>query len=205
MGKQIDSVKLTLCEENSKVAKNNKERFRLRLGWPIKVLILTFCFSIAFSLFSQLISSKVGIILSVVIIFAFLAIGVIFDIVGVATTVCNKEVFQSLSQKGDRIAKVAYGFVKNSEKVSSFCCDIIGDICGVLSGSAGAALIVKVHFNLSSSGMLLISTITSAVIASLTVFFKALGKTLAINRSHSIVYKMCKILSFFIKRMKNEK
>lgn len=205
MGKQINNVKLALCAENGKVAKQNMHNVKLKFGWPLKVLILTFCFSVTFSLFSQIISSKVGVILSIIIIFVFLSIGVVFDVLGVAASVCNKQVFRQLDEKGDRAAKIAYKLSSNSEKMSSFCCDIIGDICGVLSGSAGAALAMKINLNLSASGMVILSTIVSAIIASLTVFCKALGKTVAINKSHSIIYKFSKFLTFFLKRRKNEK
>ena len=41
-------------------------------------------------------------------------------------------------------ANVAVKFKKNAEKVSSFCCDVIGDICGVISGGAAAAISVLI-------------------------------------------------------------
>ena len=196
-------VKQTLDAENGKVLIKSKSKLKFSFAWPLKVLLLTFCFSVGFSIFSQIINSKVGIIISILIIFVFLFIGVVFDIIGVASTVCDKNVFLKLAIGGDRTASACYALVKNSEKVSSFCCDIIGDICGVLSGSAGASLRSKFHFSLTGTAEILSLTIISAIIASLTVFLKALGKTLAIEKSHSIIYRACKVLSIFIRRKKH--
>lgn len=151
-----NKIKLALSLENGKVSKR-KQNFKMSMKWPVKVLILTFCFSTFFSIFSQLINSKVGIALSILIIFVFLAIGVVFDIIGVATTVCSRNVFFELAKKEDRAAKLACKFVSNSEKVSSFCCDIIGDICGVLSGSAGTSLLIKINMQMSGTLNLLLS------------------------------------------------
>lgn len=203
MDETKNKVKLTLSHENSKALEKRKSSFKLSFAWPLKVLLLTFCFSVGFSIFSQIINSKVGAVLSVLIILVFLFVGVVFDIIGVATTVCERGVFKSLAESGDGVAHLAFKLSSNSEKVSSFCCDIIGDICGVLSGSAGASLIVKLHFSYSGAGLILLSTITSAIIASLTVFFKALGKTIAIGKSHSIVYRLCKFLNIFIRKKKH--
>lgn len=198
-------LKQTLSVQNNKVLIKNKSKIKFNFTWPIKVLVLTFCFSIGFSIFSQIINSKVGVVISIFIIFIFLFVGVVFDIIGVASTVCEKSVFLSLAQKGDKTARICYRIVCNSEKVSSFCCDIIGDICGVLSGSAGASLLSKINFSLSGTAEILVLTVISAIIASLTVFFKALGKTLAIEKSHSIIYRVCKVLSIFIRRKRGDR
>ena len=199
------NIKLTLSTENNKVLEKRKSSFKFSFIWPLKVLVLTFCFSVGFSIFSQIINSKVGVFLSIIIILLFLFIGVVFDIIGVASTVCGKNVFLTLAEKGDKAGAVAYKMVSNSEKVSSFCCDIIGDICGVLSGSAGASLLVKINISSLGTAEILVSTIISAIIASLTVFFKALGKTVAIEKSHSIIYRLCKFLTLFKRRSNAEK
>ena len=87
---------------------------------------------------------------------------------------------------------------KNADKVSSFCCDVIGDICGVISGAAGvtisALLVSKYHFNL-----LFVSLVVTAFISSLTIGGKAIGKNIAINKSNIILYEFAKFISIFYK------
>ena len=46
-------------------------------------------------------------------------------------------VYHAMSSKKIKGAKKAVSFKKNADKVSSFCNDVIGDICGIISGSAG--------------------------------------------------------------------
>ena len=93
-------------------------------------------------------------------------------------------------------ADVAVTFKKNAEKVSSFCCDVIGDICGIISGAAGttitAILVEQYQFNLLLTGLVI-----AAIIASLTIGGKAIGKSFAINKSAIILYEFAKFISNF--------
>lgn len=191
--------------DNENAHKKNLPKLRNSLAWPLKVLILTFSFSVCFSVLSEIINSKVGVIISLLIIVVFFLLNIIFDVIGVATTVCEKQGFVELAKHGDKNAKIAIRMVENNEKVCSFCCDIIGDICGILSGSAGASLIYKFHFNLTSAELILFSTLISALIASITVFAKAVGKNFAIRKSSTIVYFVGKVGTLFLKRGKNGK
>ena len=82
--------------------------------------------------------------------------------------------------------------------IKIICNDVVGDVCGVVSGSAGmmvaATLIDKVHINSS----LLVLLVTS-IIASLTITSKALGKTIAIKNSKAITEKVGKVIHIFKK------
>ena len=85
---------------------------------------------------------------------------------------------------------------KSPRTTSSFCCDVIGDICGVISGAAGtticAILVTKYHTDLLLTGLIL-----TAIISSLTIGGKALGKSFAINKSDIILYEFSKFVSNF--------
>ena len=126
----------------------------------------------------------------------FIIIGILFDIVGVSVTTAEESVFHSMNSRKVKGANVAVKFKKNAEKVSSFCCDVIGDICGVISGAAGTAitaiLVTKFNTNLLITGLLV-----TAIISSLTIGGKAIGKSFAINKSDIILYEFAKIISNF--------
>ena len=98
-------------------------------------------------------------------------------------------------------ANIAVKFKKNADKVSSFCCDVIGDVCGIISGAAGTAittiLTIEFKFNLLVTGL-----IVAATIASLTIGGKAIGKSYAINKSDIILYKYTKFISNIYKKKK---
>ena len=69
--------------------------------------------------------------------------------------------------------------ISNTEKVSSVCNDVIGDIAGVVLGATGAAIAAQL-FSESASGFWLSLTLTS-LIAAVTVGGKALGKQYAVR------------------------
>ncbi|WDC83794.1 hypothetical protein PL321_14940 [Caloramator sp. mosi_1] len=79
-------------------------------------------------------------------------VGIIFDIIGVAVTAAEEAPFHSLASRKVKGAKTAVKLIRNADKVSNFCNDVIGDICGVVSGAAGAIIISK----LISKGFLII-------------------------------------------------
>ena len=92
----------------------------------------------------------------------------------------------------------------NSDKVSSFCNDVIGDICNIISGSAGLVVALEIanKFNIKTT---LVTLLMASLIASLTIGGKALGKGYAVNQSEYIVSKVTKILNKFEKKKKKRK
>ena len=111
-----------------------------RNNWPLIVTILAFTISLLFSFMSESVMPKVGIIVGIMILILFIFIGIIFDMIGVAVTSSNEEPLHAMSSKKIKGAKKAVSFKKNADKVSSFCNDVIGDICGIISGSAGVSV-----------------------------------------------------------------
>lgn len=173
--------------------------------WPVKILVITIFLSLGFSVLSEMLLSNVGIAVSVVVIVFFLFLGIVTDMIGVATTACSIEPFAAMCSRKVKGAKVAMSLVKNAEKVSSICNDVVGDICGILSGTAGAAITVKlINPGIGSSVQILIAGAVSALIAGLTIFGKAVCKKYAINNCSKIVLGVGKCLSIFSKRKKDK-
>ncbi len=197
----VNNIVSVLKTENQKSAEKVKSTLKDKVEyfwkWPLKVLVFTFCITIVFSVVSEVITSKAGYLLSALVIIVFILVNILFDIVGVAITTCSIENFEPLLEKNDKSVKICVMLVKNAEKVSSFCCDIIGDIAGILSGSASAAIMAKFTIDFGISETIVVSTLFASIIAAVTVFAKAIGKRFAINHSVSIIYKVGKFLSFF--------
>lgn len=170
-------------------------------NWPLIVTILAFFISLLFSFISESIMPKVGIIIGIIILILFILIGIIFDMIGVAVTSSNEEPLHAMSSKKIKGAKKAVSFKKNADKVSSFCNDVIGDICGIISGSAGVTVAIGLsnRFNLN---LFLTSLIVTALIAALTIGGKAFCKKIALLNSHKIVYMTAKIISKLEKEKK---
>ena len=139
-----------------------------RNNWVIIVTVLAFFISLLFSLLSQTLMPKVHIILEIIILLFFIALGIVFDMIGVAVTASNEEPLHAMNSKRIKGAKKAVNFKKNADKVSSFCNDVIGDICGIVSGSAGVAITATISKALNIN-IFYIGLIVTAIISSLTI------------------------------------
>ncbi|MBO5376628.1 MAG: hypothetical protein J6A52_07265 [Bacilli bacterium] len=167
--------------------------------WIITISIVTFLISLFFSFLGEVIIPNAHIIISFLLIITFILLGIIFDMIGISVTVADIKTFNSMATKRVRGAHLAVKFIKNSEKVSSFCNDVIGDICGIISGSTGITIALVIS-DLTNINSLIITLLVTAIIASLTIGGKAIGKSFAINKSNTILYKFVLFLSFFYKK-----
>jgi hypothetical protein len=205
--KTVSSIKDNAKKQDTKNAINKavKRKRSSWWSWPVKAFIMTIFVSLAFSIISEFTLTNVGIVVSVFLILLLLAVGIIADMIGVAATACSIEPFTAMSSRRVKGARVAIIIVKNSEKVSSICNDIIGDICGILSGAAGAAITLKMmNPSMVNSLQVLIAASVSAIIAGLTIFGKALCKKYAINNCTKIILTVSKTLSLFQRVNKNK-
>ena len=167
--------------------------------WLITITILAFTISFVFSLVSEITLSNVNLILGILILITFIALGIVFDMVGVAVTSGTESPLNAMSSKKIKGAKKAVSFKKNADKVSSFCNDVIGDICGIISGSAGVTITATISktYNLD---IFWVGLIITAIIASLTIGGKAVSKSIAMINSNKIVYLTAKVISVFEKK-----
>ena len=175
-----------------------KEKAKVNWTWIIIVTMLAFSISFLFSTISEFIVPNVNSLLAALITLFFIILNIVFDMIGIAVTVGDLKTFNSMATKKVSGSKLAVKLIQNAEKVSSFCNDVIGDICGIVSGSTGVALSIMIaaqtNFNLS-----LVTLLTTSTIAALTIGGKAIGKSLAINKSTIIIYEFSKVLNIFYK------
>ena len=166
--------------------------------WLITVLLISFILSIVMSITSEGIIPKVNVFIGILIILLFIFISVIFDMIGVAITAQEETPFHSMASKKIKCSTHSVKLLKNSDKIASICNDVIGDVCGVVSGSAGVlvANTISDSFGINKS---LVVLITTAIIASLTITGKAYGKTIAIDNSKDITERVGKIVNKFSK------
>lgn len=167
--------------------------------WIITISIITFFISLCFSFLGEVIIPNVHLIISIILVFTFIILGIIFDMIGISVTVADAKTFNSMATKKIKGARLAVKFIKNAEKVSSFCNDVIGDICGIISGSTGITIAIIIS-NTTHLPSLITSLLTTAIIASLTIGGKAIGKSFAINKSNVILYKFVQFLSIFYRK-----
>ena len=161
------------------------------MKWVILSFIMTFILSMIFAYVSTTGVSNLSLLPALLILVLVVFLGIFFDIIGVAVTVANEEEFHAKATKKVKGSKDSIVLIKNAPKVANICADVIGDICGVLSGAISAMIASKIAEKTGSN----LQFIISAVVASLTVGGKAIGKEVANKNSTKIVHSVGIILS----------
>ena len=178
-------------EEDRKQKKTEKTPSHAR--WVIRVFLIAVALSAAMSLCSGALLEDAGYVVATLILLLFIALGIMFDIIGVAVTAANPKPFNSMAAHRVKGAKEALYLIRNAEKVASFCNDVVGDICGIVSGSTAAVIVTQLQRDLSTHSVLLSIGIT-ALISGITIGGKALGKTVAINDCTNVVYRVARVM-----------
>ncbi len=191
-------------------SKDKKAGFKLReFSWSFKILFITIALSMLFGVLSEIVLKNGSLIIAIVLILILFVVGVVFDMIGVACTSCSIEPFMSMASKKEKGAKEGIALIRNADKVSSFCCDIVGDMCGILSGAAGAMIVAKLMLVSGSATEIVISALISSCIAGFVVFGKSIGKVFAVKKSSNIILLCGKFISNFNsnkkQKPKNEK
>lgn len=165
--------------------------------WIISIFFVTVFISAAFSFVSSELLSETSTAISFVILFTIVLIGIIFDIIGVAVASADEKPFHSMAARKVPEAQDALRLVRNADRVSSICNDVVGDVCGVISGSASAIIAAALVLNFTPSASTFIRLLMSALVSGLTVGGKACGKNLAMRESTKIIHSAAKVIWFF--------
>lgn len=147
----------------------------------------------AFTLATTQILGQAGYIVAFAILIFFIGIGIIFDIVGVAVTAASEAPFHSMAAHREHGAAESLRMIKNADKVSNFCNDVVGDVSGIISGTTAALVAARLIEGLRSE-TILIPLLVTGLVSGLTVGGKAIGKTLAFNNSTAIMLKVGKLV-----------
>lgn len=178
-----------------KKTKQKQNSNAVNVRWIATISITSFFLSVLMSYTSKRALESVGNIIAFVILFAFIALGILFDIIGVASTVATEKRFHSMAARRVKGAKQAIWIARNAEKVGSFCNDVVGDISGIISGATSAVIITRLTQDGTDIRSVILSLIITGCVSSLTIGGKAVGKTFAISHSEDIVFLTGRVLS----------
>ncbi|AHF07374.1 hypothetical protein [Desulfitobacterium metallireducens] len=156
------------------------------------VFILSFAIAVLAGLGSELLMRKSSIWVAWILLFMIIGISIIFDIIGIAATAAIEKPHHAKAANRVQGAKQTVYLLRNADFVANFCNDIIGDVAGTLSGAMAASILVDLIRSYPSLGNqeILWNTFLLALVASLTITGKALGKSLAINEADEIMSKV---------------
>ena len=183
----------------TKKAELKKKKEKKRNLWWLKITIISFLLGAFFSFISDL-TSSFGNIIVITLLLVFLILGsILFDGIGVAVTSCELAPLVAMSARNVYGARTAIKLVKNAEKVSNICNDVIGDIFGIVSGACSIVIVLKLMTIFTDASQQLITIIISSLVGALTIGGKAMLKESAIKNSKEFVMFVSKILAIFSK------
>jgi len=160
------------------------------MRWSIFISIVTFVLASVFSIASTATLQGVAWGAGMLIVLAIVLIGIVFDMMGIASASASETPFHAMAAEKVPGAKQAIYIVRNADRFSNFCNDVVGDICGIISGTASALVVVKLIGSAGEGESLLTAAVTvvfSAIVSALTVGGKAVGKSFSIHYSVPIV------------------
>lgn len=146
-----------------------------------------------FTFASSEVLGSVGYVMAFMVLAVFILLGIVFDTIGVAVTAATTKPFHSMAAHKEHGALEGIRLIRNAEKVSSICNDVVGDISGIVSGTTSSLIVSRLMSDLSTDNILLQLSV-SGIVTGLMVGGKAVGKTLAINKSTLIVLNVGKLI-----------
>lgn len=166
--------------------------------WVITVTLLSFIISAALTVASSNVLREAEIITALFVIFIIILVNILFDIIGTAVTAAEETPFHAMASRKRFGAKQSIKLIRNADKVSNVCNDVVGDICGIISGAAGAYIIIRIIGQQEKAGIA--ELVMTGLITALTVGGKALGKTIALHNSNYIIYKVSIFISLITEK-----
>ena len=173
--------------KKEKRTKEKKSGASAQYRWALTVFCMAVALSAALSLASESMLDGAGMAVAVLILVMFIGLGIVFDVIGVAVTAADARPFHSMAAHKEKGAKEALLLLRNASRVSSVCNDVVGDICGIVSGATGAVIVTRLQQAFNTRTVLL-SVAVTALISGLTIGGKALSKTFAMKQSTKVVY-----------------
>ena len=174
-------------------ASAKKERIKAA-KWVITIFFVTIFISGSISLLSDILMENSTMAVAFLILLVIILVGIIFDIIGMAVATADEKPFHSMAARKVPGAQESIRLLRNAERVSSICNDVVGDICGVVSGSASATIAAQILRNFDFTWPQIISLAMSALAAGLTVGGKAIGKSFAVNSCTTIVHTVGRVV-----------
>lgn len=178
------------------VAKMN-ELIQKATKFSLGIAVITFVLAAIFSIVSTFMLAGVSWGIGMIIVLMIVFVGVFFDMLGIAATAADEVPFHAMASERVNGAKESIVIVRNADRFASFCNDVIGDISGIVSGTASALVVIQltVGFGYSESSLFsqVVSVVFTSVVAALTVGGKALGKSFAMRFSTKIIFQVGKI------------
>jgi len=164
--------------------------------WALTAFLMAMVLSAILTLASEAMLDGAGMVIALLILMLFICLGILFDIIGTAVMSADPKPFHSMAAHKVKGAKQALTLLRNADRVSNVCNDVVGDICGIVSGATSAVIVTQLQNGLNVQSVL-ISVGVTALVSGMTIGGKAMGKPFAIQKSTRVVYLAGRFLYLF--------
>ncbi|WP_078545835.1 hypothetical protein [Litchfieldia alkalitelluris] len=183
-----------------------KQHIRESINWSLGIAVITFVLAAIFTIVSTFALSGLTWAVGTLVVLIIVLIGIFFDMLGIAATAADEVPFHAMASKKVNGSKSAIHIVRNADRFASFCNDVIGDISGIISGTATAIVVLQLTVSTQhTEGSVfhyVVSVVFTSLVAALTVGGKAIGKSMAIRFSTEIIFQVGRIFHFIENKFK---
>lgn len=164
--------------------------------WTVIVTLLSFVLSMFFSFITSVAMQSLTVFFAFVLLLVIIAVNIVFDMVGTAVQSAEEEPFHSLAARKVAGARESISVIRHAPQLANMCCDVIGDIAGIISGATTALIVAELVAMFSLKGMLP-SLILTGLVGALTIGGKAMSKGISMQNGNYIVFLVGKMMHFF--------
>ncbi|MDP4126783.1 MAG: hypothetical protein Q8912_07560 [Bacillota bacterium] len=165
---------------------------RKRKSWKHLVIVFIGSFIIAaiVGIGSELLMRRASSLwVAALFLLAVIGVHIIFDIVGIAATAANEAPHHARAANRIRGARQSVYLVRHADFVANIANDVVGDVTGTLSGVMAAAIVIDIirYYPALETKEIWVTTLILALVASITITGKAVGKTFAIQDANKVI------------------
>lgn len=164
--------------------------------WTVIVTVLSFTLSVFFSFLTSSAMKSLSVFFAFVLLLVIIAVNILFDMVGTAVQSAEEKPFHSLASRRVPGARESISVIRHAPQLANMCCDVIGDIAGIISGATTALIVAELVEMFQLRGMLP-SLILTGLVGALTIGGKAMSKGISMQNGNYIVFIVGKIMYFF--------
>ena len=186
-------------------SKGKRKKKISHIRWIVSVFFAAVVISSTISFFSSTVLEGAGLVEAFLVLLLIVALGIVFDIIGVAVMSAEEKPFHAMAAKKVPGAAEALHLLRNAEKVSSICNDVVGDICGIISGATGALIVAHITSGVSAGLKVAVSLLNTGLVSALTIGGKAAGKGIAVMCSCKVLALCGRVLSVLPLKLDNRK
>jgi len=170
-----------------------------RKSWKhfLFIFLLSFGLAVIAGLGTEMLMERTNILSAWILLLIIIIINIGFDVIGIAATAATEKPHHAKAANRVSGARQTVYLVRNADTVANFANDIVGDVTGALSGGMAASIVLEIIKTYPELGSheIWINTLMIALVASLTVTGKALGKSFGIHEADEIMGRVGSVIA----------